>query len=282
MEKPTLNIDLKIHARLQEFIPRLLAGTLDYVPRDEHLQYLEWCRHKTQKYPTVMSDYKNNVSSMNPYLFMDWFFKSIPNNATVVAGNGSACVIGFQVAKIKSGQRLFTNSGNASMGYDLPAAIGASIASGNGVVYCLAGDGSLMMNLQELQTVKYHKLPIKIIVINNNGYHSIRQTQNAYFSDNLVGIGPDDGVSFPDFLEVAKAFEIPSVKVSTEGDLQDSIFVDLFTNDKSALIEVMIDPNQNFSPKLASRKMEDGTMLSPSLEDMFPFLDPSEMHENKF
>ena len=282
LEKHTLNIDLKVHARLQEFIPSLLSHTLGYAPSEEHLQYLKWCKSKIQKYPVVLPEYKNNKSSLNPYLFMDWFFKSIPPNALVIAGNGSACVIGFQAAKIRLGQRLFTNSGNASMGYDLPAAIGASIASGNNVVYCLAGDGSLMMNLQELQTMKHYKLPIKIIVINNNGYHSIRQTQNAYFPDNFVGVGPDDGVSFPDFLEVAKAFKIPSMRVSTSDGLQDAIFEDLFTGDKSALIEVMIDPSQNFSPKLASRKLDDGTMLSPSLEDMSPFLDSIEMLENKF
>jgi acetolactate synthase-1/2/3 large subunit len=145
---------------------------------------------------------------------------------------------------------------------------------------CLAGDGSLMMNLQELQTVVGYKLPIKLIILNNDGYHSIRQTQEAYFSDSLIGIGPDTGVSLPNFVELGNAFKIPSKQVSSLRDL--SIALDWFLNEEkgAAILEVMLDIHQTFSPKLASRKLPDGTMVSPSLEDMAPFLSRDELREN--
>jgi acetolactate synthase-1/2/3 large subunit len=207
-------------------------------------------------------------------------FDSLGSNEVVITGNGSACVVSFQAAELKAGQRLYTNSGNASMGYDLPAAIGASIALGRKKVICLAGDGSLMMNLQELQTVIGYKLPIKVIVINNNGYHSIRQTQQAYFSDNMFGLGPDDGVTLPNFVEVAKAFKISSVGVRTMDEWRSESVQELLNNDQSALIELFVNPEVPFSPKLASRKLSDGTMVSPSLEDMAPFLSREELAEN--
>jgi acetolactate synthase-1/2/3 large subunit len=207
-------------------------------------------------------------------------FGRLSKDEVVITGNGSACVVSFQVAELKAGQRLYTNSGNASMGYDLPAAIGASIALCGKKVICLAGDGSLMMNLQELQTVIGYKLPIKVIVINNNGYHSIRQPQQAYFSDNMFGLGPDDGVTLPNFVELAKAFKISSAGVQTMDEWRSESVQELLNNDQCALIELFVDPEIPFSPKLASRKLPDGTMVSPSLEDMAPFLSREELAEN--
>jgi acetolactate synthase-1/2/3 large subunit len=199
----------------------------------------------------------------------------------IVTGNGSACVMSFQAAKLKKGQRLFTNSGDASMGYDLPAAIGASIALGGKRVICLAGDGSLMMNLQELQTLVGLHLPVKVIILSNDGYHSIRQTQKAYFSDNLFGIGPSDGVSLPDFPRLAEALGLPTIRVTREeGWASESVRL-LLESEGPALIDVVVDPEQAFSPKLASRKLPDGSMVSPSLEDMAPFLPEEEMRQNR-
>lgn len=280
MDKPTLNIDLKVHARLQDFIPALRRALIDYQPKSEHSSYLKWCRERVQRYPTVLPEYHEGDHPLNPYVFMDELFSRLTRDDVVVAGNGSACVISFQAAKLKSGQRLYTNSGNASMGYDLPAAIGASLALGKKRVICLAGDGSLMMNLQELQTLIGYNIPVKVIVINNNGYHSIRQTQQAYFSDNMFGIGPDDGVTFPDFVVLAQALKIKATAVHSVSDWHSSQVEMLMDSDECALIEVFVDPNQQFSPKLASKKLDDGTMISPSLEDMAPFLSGDELSEN--
>jgi acetolactate synthase-1/2/3 large subunit len=282
LDKPTLNIDLKICANLQSFIPALRSALITYEPSKAHLEYLEWCRERVKRYPTVLPEYYEKKNPINLYVWVKDLFDRLNKNDVVITGNGSACVVSFQAAELKEGQRLYTNSGNASMGYDLPAAIGASIAIDRKRVICLAGDGSLMMNLQELQTVVGYNLPIKVVVINNNGYHSIRQTQQAYFSDNMFGIGPKDGVTLPDFVELAKAFKISSVAVRSMDEWNTALVQELLNNDQCALIELFVDPELPFSPKLASRKLPDGTMVSPSLEDMAPFLPREEFAKNMF
>jgi acetolactate synthase-1/2/3 large subunit len=281
LDKPTLSLDLKVHSDLSVFIPALLRLLDGYSPRPEHKQYLQWCRDRVQKYPTVLPEYRRESAPFNPYHFVEELFTQLTEKDVVVTGNGSACVIGFQAAQLTKGQRLFTNSGNASMGYDLPAAIGACLARGGQQrVICLAGDGSLMMNLQELQTLVGYKLPVKVLVLNNAGYHSIRQTQQAYFSDNLIGIGPESGVSLPDFVALGNALGIPSVAVRSAKEWRNAAVQGLLELQGPALIEVFVDVDQPFAPKLASRKLDDGTMVSPSLEDMAPFLSPDEMSKN--
>jgi acetolactate synthase-1/2/3 large subunit len=282
LDKPTINIDLKICAKLQNFIPALSGALETYTPLQSHLQYLNWCKERVVRYPVVLPEYYKKKQPINLYVFMEDFFNRLDHDDVVITGNGSACVVSFQAAKLKLGQRLYTNSGNASMGYDLPAAIGASIALAKKKVICLAGDGSLMMNLQELQTVVGYHLPIKILVINNNGYHSIRQTQEAYFSDNMFGIGPEDGVTLPDFVELAKAFKIKSAAVRSMDEWRSTLIQDLLSSNEAVLIELFIDPKLAFAPKLASRKLPDGTMESPPLEDMAPFLSREELAENIF
>ena len=152
-----------------------------------------------RRYPTVLDSYWRKPAPVNPYCFAQSLFEQLDDGEIVVTGDGTACVTLFQGAVIKPGQRLYTNSGCASMGYDVPAAIGAYYATGARRIICIAGDGSLMMNLQELQTISGGGLPIKVFVLNNDGYHSIRQTQENYFPDNIVGCGPDSGLSFPNF-----------------------------------------------------------------------------------
>lgn len=162
------------------------------------------------------------------------------------------------------------------MGYDLPAAIGAYHAAGGRRIICLAGDGSIMMNLQELQTIVGQRLPVKIFVLNNDGYHSIRQAQLNHFPDNIVGCGPDSGLSFPDFERLAAGFGLPSSKVATHDALSGAIRATLDA-DGPQLCEVMIDKRQEFAPKLTSRRLEDGTMVSSALEDLSPFLPRDEL-----
>jgi acetolactate synthase-1/2/3 large subunit len=187
-----------------------------------------------------------------------------------VCADGTACVIGFQAAIIKKGQRLFHNSGCASMGYELPAAIGAYHATSK-EIYCIAGDGSIMMNLQELAYVGGHSLPIKIILLNNQGYHSIRQTQNNYFPDNPVGCGIESGLPFPDFSTLCKAFSIQYESLNSEMHL-DLQIGKVLSSSGPCILEVILDLEQDFAPKLASKKLPDGTMVTASLEDMSPLL----------
>jgi len=285
LDKPTLKIDYKIKTDLKIFIPLFIKKIqdLNYVSTKEHNKYLKWCKEKVIEYPVVLPEYTNKKNKkINPYVFIDNLFNLLNKDDVIITGNGSACVITFQAAKIKQGQRLYTNSGSASMGYDLPASIGAAIAMKGKRVICLAGDGSLMMNLQELQTMKGYNLPIKVFILNNDGYVSIKQTQEAYFSDNIAGVGPKSGVTIPDFTKLGKALNISSIKITKLSELSSTNFLKMLNNDKSAIFEIVINPNQGFSPKLTSRKLDDGTMVSPSLHDMSPFMDKDELAKNVF
>ncbi len=279
LEKPTISIDLKVHTDLRHFIPKFREALSGYSSPKAHKDFLEWCKSTIKKYPVVLPEYKNSTP-MNPYYFIEELCKTLKDDDVIITGNGSACVITFQAAKLKERQRLYTNSGSASMGYDLPAAIGASIALGGKRVICIAGDGSIMMNIQELSTVIGYRLPIKIIILNNNGYSSIRQTQEAYFPDNFIGIDQNSGVFLPDFVKLGNAIGILSAQVNSIMDWRNQETQNLMNNESCALIEVIVDSKQSFSPKLASRKLEDGTMVSPSLEDMAPFLSREELDSN--
>ena len=158
--------------------------------------FLARCIDRAERHPVVLPEYRTSDGPVNPYIFTEALFAELAEGDIIVSGDGTACVTTFQAAWLKADQRLYTNSGCASMGYDLPAAIGAYFAGQGRRIICLAGDGSIMMNLQELQTIVGGQLPIKIFVLNNDGYHSIRQSQQNHFPDNIVGCGPDSGCRF--------------------------------------------------------------------------------------
>jgi acetolactate synthase-1/2/3 large subunit len=214
---------------------------------------------------------------LNPYHFICELYRQLSSNDVVVCGDGTACVATFQVGTVHGDQRLFTNSGCASMGYDLPAAIGAAFARGGGRVICLAGDGSLHLNIQELQTLKHHQLNIKLFVINNGGYLSIRQTQKSYFG-RLVGEGPQSGLTFPDYRVVGEAYGLPTMAI--DADNYRARLAEALAMPGPVLCEVFVDSCQEFEPKLSSRILEDGRMVSSPLEDLSPFLDRKELAEN--
>ena len=281
LKKPTLRLDHSIHADLKCFLPEALSQSQGWFPSTAHVDWLEWCRTRVERYPVVLPEYRSVAQPVNPYCFMEALFAQLHEDEVVVCGDGTACVTAFQAATIRSGQRLFHNSGAASMGYDLPAALGAAVALPERKrIVCLAGDGSIMMNLQELQTIAGLQLPIKIFVLNNLGYHSIRQTQRNFFADNIIGCGTDSGLTFPDFSAVAKAFGLPFQRCDTHSALEEAIRANLSTEGPS-MCEIHLDLNQAFSPKLSSRKLEDGRMVTSSLEDMAPFLSKDELRENQ-
>ena len=281
LAKPTLTLHRPVHADLRDFFAAVERVAEPDVSNDAaRAAFLRWSRERAARYPTVLPGYWDVPEPVNPYCFTEALFAQLEPDDVIVSGDGTACVTVFQAAALKPGQRLYTNSGCASMGYDLPAAIGACHAlAGNGTggrVICLAGDGSVMMNLQELQTIVGGRLPVKLFILNNDGYHSIRQTQQNYFPDNITGCGPDSGLSFPDFQRLAHGFGIESNRAARHAELSDSIAAAL-AHDGPFLCEVMLDKAQQFAPKLASRRLEDGTMVSPSLEDMAPFLPRDEL-----
>lgn len=282
LKKPTLKIDLPIHADLRDFftvIERELETGSNAKATPAHREYLEWCLKRKTKYPVVLPEYRALETKVNPYCFAEALFERLPENELVVTGDGTACVTTFQAAFLKPGQRLYTNSGCASMGYDLPSAIGACLAMDRRRITCLAGDGSIQMNLQELQTIVSQRLPIKIFVLNNQGYHSIRQTQHNYFPDNIVGCGTESGLGFPDFGKLAFAYGIPFRRIADHSELAAGI-TDTLAGDGPQMCEVILDLNQQFAPKLSSRKLPDGRMVSSPLEDLAPFLDREEFRSN--
>ena len=278
LKKPTLKVAIPVHADLRDALPLLLAAAGE-TPDDRHAAWIAWCKVRLAKYDPVLPAYWAKAERINPYCFPRVLFDQLAEDDVVVTGDGTACVTSFQAAHIRGEQRLYTNSGCASMGYDLPGAIGACIARNRARTVCLAGDGSIQMNLQELQTIVGLKLPIKIFVLNNDGYHSIRQTQHAYFSDSLIGFDVASGVSFPEFERLAYAYRLPYTRCSDIDTLASDIRAVLAIPGPS-LCEVMLDPAQPFAPKLSSKKLPNGKMVSAPLEDLAPFLPRDEFASN--
>ena len=286
LRKPTLDIQLPIHADLNLFLEKLLEQTESYEPPSAHSNYLDWCKSRQRRYPVVLPEYAAKREPVNPYCFTEALYEQLPEGQVVVTGDGTACVTTFQAAKIKEGQRLFSNSGCASMGSDLPAALGACVATEDlsgrrSPVVCMAGDGSIQMNLQELQTLVTHKLPVAIFLYNNEGYHSIRQTQRNFFPDNIVGCGLESGLGFPDFEKLCAAYGIPYRRVANHAEMAEGITGTLASaHSGPSLCEVVLDLDQGFAPKLSSRRLSDGRMVTSPLEDLAPFLSREELAEN--
>ena len=278
LHKPTVKADLPIHADVNDFLDKML--TVPYEPQAKHEKWVEWCRGLLYRFPAVRSDHHKD-GLINPYVFIDMLFNDLDSSDRIICGNGAACVITFQAAKIKQGQRMFTNSGCAAMGYGFPAALGVAVSDNSRRTICIDGDGSVMMNLQELATVAYNRLNIKLFILNNNGYLSIRQTQRNLFKPPFVGIDSDSGVGFPDFEKLAAAFGIPYFKLDSERNAGD-VFGKVLNSEGPCICEAMVDPDQNFEPKSSSKVLPDGRIVSPSLDDIAPFLDRDEYESISF
>jgi acetolactate synthase I/II/III large subunit len=278
LAKPTVRPDFPVHCDLRHFLRELLRQIdATSVKPSQHAEWLGWCRERRRLYPVVQDKQHRSSPPANPYHFMESLFDQLAADDVVVCGDATACIVPFQVAKLKRGQRMFSNSGCASMGYALPAAIGSAVARAGGRVICLEGDGSIQMNIQELQTVAYNRLPLKIFVLNNGGYLSIRTTQRNFFG-RLIGESPASGVSFPDFELLARAHGIPWARIESAEHF--GLVQSLLSAPGPALCEVMLDPAQEFEPRVKSRQLPDGTIVSPALEDMYPFLSPEELRTN--
>jgi len=276
--KPTVRPDLAIQCDLKQFLKELLrqCNAENYRP-GAHAEWLAWCRKRVERYPAVQDRQRQPGPPLNPYYFIEQLSSRLAHDDVIVCGNASSCIVPFQAMRLRKGQRLFSNSGSASMGYDLPAAIGAAFARPGKRVICLAGDGSIQMNIQELQTVVHHHLPLKIFVLNNSGYLSMRMTQSGFFG-RLTGESAASGASFPDMVKVACAYGIPSIRIDRQSQLEQ---IDrALTADGPALIDVLLDSNQEFEPRSKARQLPDGRIVSPNLEDMYPFLDETELTHN--
>lgn len=275
LRKPSIHVEMPIHADARDFLEKLDAALPQ--PLAPHGEWLEICRGWKKNYPVVTEKHYQGEGLTNAYCFLNEVSRRVPEDQNIVLGNGTveACL---HAIYIKERTRLISNSGAASMGYGLPAAIGCCFATGKKDTVCLTGDGSIQMNLQELQTVVFHKLPLKIFVVNNQGYHSMRQTEGNLFPEyTKIGVGPESGdLSFPKMEKIATAYGIPYLSASSNAELPQVIDKALAT-EGFVMCEIFVDINQKFEPKSATKRMPDGTLVSPPLEDLAPFLPREEL-----
>jgi acetolactate synthase-1/2/3 large subunit len=274
LEKPNLRIDYKINIGLNSFFSLFKHYEKDLIVNNHnHINFLNWCKKNVNELEVIQSRHTEKKEGViNPYHFVDVLFKNISENSNIITGDGTAAVVTFKAAKLSKNQRLYTNKGCASMGYDLPALIGSLYSD----FKCqkehilITGDGSIMMNLQELSSLrKFNKRNIKIFVLNNEGYHSIRQSQHNYFNGFEVGCGEGSNLYFPNFKKLANAFGLEYFCVTDETSLKKSLSKN---NSTTKFIEVFIDKSQVFEPRVSSTKLPNGKMISSPLEEMSPLL----------
>lgn len=317
LKKPSIHADMPVHADAKDLLEQL-DRVLDAVLAEEgpalspslsrpgekqvfgggnginDMNWNQTCAMWKERYPVVLPKHYENGEEepANVYAFIKEVSSSLKEGQITVVGNGSACVVGGHAYVIKKGQRFISNSAIAAMGYDLPAAIGAWAASRAGECYSVGadrtgedlilvtGDGSIQMNLQELQTIIHHRMNIKIFVINNGGYHSIRQTQRNFFGEPLVGIGVDSGdLSFPSLEKLAGVYGYPYRSACHNSELAGAV-KETLAMEGPVICEVFVTMDQIFEPKSSAKRLPDGTMVSPPLEDLSPFLSEEEMDAN--
>lgn len=270
LSKKTISIDLPVCMDLEEFfddsrIWKITTGSVDD-------RWLAYCREVKERFPIYQERYQIS-NKVNPYYFAKKLQEYIDETAVIVVGNSCASDMTRQMGITREGQRMWGNTNCGTMGYDLPAALGASVAAG-AAVYCMTGDGSIMMNIQELQTIVHNKLPVKIFIHNNEGYEAIVNTHTNFFG-RLTGCTKESGISFPDFELLAKAFGIPYYLCRNHEDV-DRVLPEFINDQGYGICEIWSDEKQMIEPKTKSKITEDGKMVSPPIDDLFPFLDEQE------
>lgn len=238
---------------------------------EKKIDWIEQCDAYFEQFPWIGPEHADSENFINSYRFMDRLNRFLKPDQVIVTDMGTALLCGHQVLGLKEGQRLMTSTGLGEMGYGLPAAIGASFAGDRSEVMCLNCDGGIMMNLQELQTIAHHRLPIKIFVFNNDGYLMIKHTQNSLFKNGYVGTDRKSGVSCPDFSKVAIAFGMSAYQIR-DWENCDEVLRQVQAAEGPVICEVFMHPEQLFVPKLSLIVKADGSLVSPPLEDLSPLL----------
>ena len=275
LDKKTIAADIKIKSDAKVFISDLRSALKDKL---DFGAWLEICKNYRKNYPTIEPFRQNVKEWVDSYNFFD-VLSNNKRDLVYVFGNGTACVSSYQSLRIYENQKVVVNSGCASMGYDLPAAIGACFANGKKDTICVTGEGSLQMNIQEFQTIIHNKLPIKIFVLNNAGYISIRNTQNNFFKGHKVGSDKDSGVSFPNIVKLAEVYGFEACRIENQLNLKGEL-EKILSKPCAVVCEIMLSPTEKMEPKLSSKIKPDGKMVSKPLEDMFPFLPREEFYKN--
>lgn len=284
LKKPTVRIEKAVCADVGSVIAKITELVKKGACTGAEERGTKWqdtCTAWKQRYPVVRKEhYCKEQEFVNVYAFIDCLSRKLRSGAVTVVANGSASVVGSQSYYIREGQRFLMNCALSSMGYDLPAAIGACAASGSREVICIAGDGSLQMNLQELQTIRTNQLPVKLFVINNGGYQQIRLTQKNIFGNEFVGVGEESkDLGFPACEGLAALYGFSFYRCTCNQDMEE-VIDRVLQAEGPVLCEVVVTKDQIFEPKSAARKLEDGRIVSPPLEDLAPFLPREELEEN--
>ncbi len=280
IRKINTKIDIAFNLGAEEFLGAFLAR-IKAVKVDARA-WLKTCREWKNKYPVVPQEYFRQKKPVNTYALVETLSQLLSAKDVIVPGSSGSCSeITLQAFKVKSGQRIFNSPGLGAMGFGLPASIGACFASGKKMVICLIGDGGLQHNLQELELLKRYKLPVKLFVLNNNAYASIRSTQNRYFNGRKVACDPSSGLSLPDTQKIAKAYGLKAVRINNQAEMKGKIKA-VLKSSGPVLCEVMVDPDLATQPRVTSRVMPDGRMVSLPMEDLWPPLPRKEFKANMF
>jgi len=259
LNKPTLYPDISIQADAKEFIKELLVNKLPISSKE----WIDEC-DRANKEPKVLQRHRDNKDYVSHYAFVEELSKVIPQDHHIVTSDGSANVVTMQVLNLKNNQRLFTNTGCAPMGYGLPAAIGAAT---HHKIICLDGDGSLHLNIHELQTMKHYNLPIKLILLNNDGYLSIKISQNTFFNKRYVASEKNSGVSFPNFEKIIKAYDLPYCRIKNNKEIQPTLN-EFLNRIGPCVCEVFTDPEEYHEPKVMAKLDINGKFIPGKLEDI--------------
>jgi len=279
-KKKTIDIDQFVHADAKDFL-NILLKQLTEGDSLNYASWLEMCNKWKKKYPTCLPEYKNTKDEINSYFLIEQICKnSKAGDIFVSDAGGTFYAVSQAVTLTKPNQRYIPSSAMATMGYGLPAAIGISIATGNRVI-SFTGDGSLQQNIQEFQTLVEYNLPVKLFVLNNDGYHSIRTSQTNYFQKRYIGESSKSGISFPDTVKIAEAYGVKAFRIDQPSQIT-NVVNQVLNYDGPVVCDVIVPREQEIIPTVASRVNDDGSMSSRPLEDMYPFLDRKEYKNNLF
>ena len=258
-----------------------LKNLIKFLPKKINIseEWLSYCKNVREKYPIVLNKFKKQKKNINSYYFIEALSEIMKKDDITVTDMGLSFVGTHQAFKIKKGQRLFTNSGHAPMGWGLPAAIGAYYATKKNRIICLTGEGGLQLNVQELATVMHNKLPIKIFIYNNGGYLTIKQTQQLGFNNRIMGSNSKTGLSFPNYKDLAKSHKINYTSISNSKNLKLKI-KKILRGNKPIICELILDHNQEQMPKAVNKRLLGGKIVPTKYEDMYPFLSSEEIQEN--
>jgi acetolactate synthase-1/2/3 large subunit len=281
MDKPGLNVVQKIRSNAREFIEQVLETSKSGIRNADSTEWIGFCNRIKSKYPLYkdISELSND-RFVDPFYFVGRMATLLPQDALIPYGSsGMAHTVFGGNYLLRKGQRVFCFKGLAAMGYGIPCTIGAAFAFPGRMTFTFIGEGGLQLNIQDLQTIRHHNLPVKVVVFNNGGYHSIHMTQNAFFAGHFVASGPESDVTFPALDEVARLYGFDFHRICRNSEVDD-VFARVTADNRPTLVEILIDPSKILEPRISSIQKEDGTMESRPLEDMTPLVSREELRQD--